>query len=187
MKKIITTVVLLAAIIAGVFSLSSSSDDTGQELTLTNLLDLLYNYEGSGKKPDTPLQFVCRDDVPDGDMEYIEVVYGHGVKQGQKKKVGYEITTTSPHGYFFCMSLDSSTTAGLYYADKGDADRFFASVAQEKSVQFNGKTFNVITKPNDKCLYLATPWGGDEFETHFVLYPPVKEGDFYRIEITVYV
>ena len=186
MKKVITTIVVLAVITAGVFSLSSSSDDTGQEISLTNLLDLLYNYEGTGRKPDTPLQFICRDDVQEGDKHYAEVVYGHGVKKGDKKDVGYEITTSSPHAYFFCMSFDSSVTAGLYYVDKGDAERFLARIAQEKTVQFNGKTFNVITKPDDKRLYITNPWGDGNYETQFALYPITKEGDFYRIEIEVY-
>lgn len=44
MKKVITTLVVLAVIAIGAFSLSSSSDDTGQDITLTNMLDLLYNY-----------------------------------------------------------------------------------------------------------------------------------------------
>lgn len=187
MKKVVTTIFVLAVIAAGSFLLSSSSDDTGQEITLTNLLDLMYNYEGSGRKPNTPLQFICRDKVQHGDKEYVEVVYGHGVKKGDKKEVGYEITTTSPHAYFFCMTFDSSVTAGLYYVDKGDAERFMARVIQTKSVQFNGKTFNVTTKPDDKRIYLTTPRGDGSFDTHFALFPIVQEGDFYRIEIDVYV
>ena len=114
------------------------------------------------------------------------MVYGHGVKKGDKKDVGYEITTSSPHAYFFCMSFDSSVTAGLYYVDKGDAERFLARIAQEKTVQFNGKTFNVITKPDDKRLYITNPWGDGNYETQFAVYPITKEGDFYRIEIEVY-
>jgi hypothetical protein len=54
-------------------------------------------------------------------------------------------------------------------------------------VQFNGKTFNVITKPDDKRIYISTPWGDGNNETTFVLYPIMKEGDFYRIEIEVMV
>ena len=187
MKKVITTLVVLAVIAIGAFSLSSSSDDTGQDITLTNMLDLLYNYEGSGRKPNTPLQFICRDDVQQGNKHYAEVVYGHGVEKGDKKEVGYEINTSSPHAYFFCMAFDNSVTAGLYYVDKGDADRFLARIKQEKKVQFNGKTFNVITKPDDKRIYISTPWGDGNNETKFVLYPIMKEGDFYRIEIEVMV
>jgi hypothetical protein len=84
------------------------------------------------------------------------------------------------------MSFDSSVTAGLYYVDKGDAERFLARIAQEKTVQFNGKTFNVITKPDDKRLYITNPWGDGNYETQFAVYPITKEGDFYRIEIEVY-
>jgi hypothetical protein len=186
MKKIIASLVVLAVIAAGVFSLSSSSDDTGLEISTANLLDLLYNYEGTGRKPNTPLTLVAYDKVKDGTSEYTEVVYGHGVEKGDKKDVGYEINTTSPHGYFFVVSHFTSTQAGLYYVDKGDAERFFERVAKEQTVLFNGKTFNVVTKPDDKRLYLTTPWGNGKNETRFAIFPPVEVGDFYYVEVEIY-
>lgn len=186
MKKIVASIIVLAVIAVGAFSLSSSSDDTGLEISTTDLLDLLYNYEGTGRKPNTPLTLVSYDKVKEGNSEYMEVVYGHGVSKGDKKDVGYEINTTSPHGYFFVVSHFTSTQAGLYYVDKGDADRFFERVAKEQTVKFNGKTFNVVTKADDKRLYLTTPWGNGKTETHFAIFPPVEVGDFYYVEVEIY-
>ncbi len=183
MKHILTPILVLALMAAGVFSLSSSTASTATELSPTHLLDLLYNYEGSGRKPDTPLQFICRDDVAAGDMELIQVVYGHDVEKGSKKAVGYELKATSPHGCYFCVSVDNSTQASLNFKDLGDAERFFDRLCKTESISYNGKTYLVQTKADDKYLYLATPWGCDEYENHFAVCPPVKDKDYYKIEI----
>ena len=121
MKRFASNIIVVAVLSLSVFTLSSFTNGAAEELTFSNLLDLLYRYGEPEAVQNNPLTFLFNDSVQDGEIECIEVVYGSDVEKGKKIDYGYEVLPTSDHACYFRMSLDTSTQANLYFMNKDDA------------------------------------------------------------------
>ena len=159
------------------------------DFTLKNLLDLLYHHGDYELIENSGMKFIYEASLDMGEVEGYELVYGRDIEKGEKKEFGYELKATSPHGFFFEMSFDTSTQASLSFASQDDANTFIETVLNTEPFPYEDKTFYVHPKQQDdgQYIHLQTPYGDDDFETRYVLYPPRPRDGFILIEIEVYV
>ena len=159
------------------------------DFTLKNLLDLLYHHDDYELAENSGMKFIYEASLDMGEVEGYELCYGRDIEKGEKKEFGYLLKATTPHGFFFKISLDTSTQASLSFASQDDVNSFIETVLNTEPFKYDDKTFYVHPKQQDggQYIYLQTPYGDDDFETRYVLYPPSPYEGFYRIEIEVYV
>ncbi len=185
MKRFSSNIIVVAILSLSVFPLSSFTNGAAEELTFSNLLDLLYRYGEPEAVQGNPLTFLFNDSVLDGEIDCIEVVYGSDVEKGKKIDYGYEVLPTSDHACYFRMSLDTSTQANLYFMNKDDADRFLARLAKTAPVTYNEQTYCI--RNQEDGLHISTLRDDGDYNTQYVIYQPVEsDGGFYRVEIEVY-
>ena len=185
MKHFASNIIAVAVMVMSVFTLSSFTTNAAEELTFTNLLDLLYRYGESEAIQNNPMTFLFYDSVQDGEIDCIEVVYGSDVEKGKKIDYGYEVLPTSDHACYFRMSLDTSTQASLYFMSKDDANQFLARLAKTAPVTYNDQTYCI--RVQEDGMHISTLCDDGDYSTQFVVYQPVEsDGGFYRVEIEVY-
>ena len=112
-------------------------------------------------------------------------LYGFGIEKTDKKTLGYNLKSTTRHSCFYKLNEDTSTNPSLNFSDKDDANAFYDKASKCKTIDIDGNTYYIHPK-DDGQIYIETPYGDDDFNTHFVLYRPEKNGDFYRISVEVY-
>ena len=185
MKRFLSNIIVVAALTISVLTLSSFTTGAAEELSFSNLLDLLYRYGEPEAIQNNPLTFLFNDSVQDGEIECIEVVYGSDVEKGKKIDYGYEVLSTSDHACYFRMSLDTSTQANLYFKSKDDADRYIDHLAKTAPVSYNGQTYCI--RNQEDGMHISTLCDDGDYSTQYVIYQPVEsDGGFYRVEIEVY-
>ena len=185
MKRFLSNIIVMAALTMSVLTLSSFTTGAAEELSFSNLLDLLYRYGEPEAIQNNPLTFLFNDSVQDGEIECIEVVYGSDVEKGKKIDYGYEVLSTSDHACYFRMSLDTSTQANLYFKSKDDADRYLARLAKTAPVPYNGQTYCI--RNQEDGMHISTLCDDGDYSTQYVIYQPVEsDGGFFRVEIEVY-
>ena len=185
MKRLASNIIVVAVLAMSVFTLSSFTTSAAEELTFSNLLDLLYRYGEPEAILNNPLTFLFNDSVQDGEIECIEVVYGCDVEKGKKIDYGYEVLPTSDKACYFRMSLDTSTQANLYFKSKDDADRFLDRLSKTAPVPYNGQTYCI--RNQEDGMHISTLCDDGDYSTQYVIYQPVEsDGGFYRVEIEVY-
>ena len=81
MKRFLSNIIVMAALTMSVLTLSSFTTGAAEELSFSNLLDLLYRYGEPEAIQNNPLTFLFNDSVQDGEIECIEVVYGSDVEK----------------------------------------------------------------------------------------------------------
>ena len=185
MKRFLSNIIVVAALTISVLTLSSFTTGAAEELSFSNLLDLLYRYGEPEAIQNNPLTFLFNDSVQDGEIECIEVVYGSDVEKGKKIDYGYEVLSTSDHACYFRMSLDTSTQANLYFKSKDDADRYIDHLAKTAPVSYNGQTYCI--RNQEDGMHISTLCDDGDYSTQYVIYQPVEsDGGFFRVEIEVY-
>lgn len=158
-----------------------------RQLSIEDLLDLLEHYGGAKIVQNGGLTFIYEDEIEstDGDVGEEQIVYGRDIEKGDKKNFGYDLKCTSGHACYYEINLDTSTNPSLCFADKDDADAFYDRAAKCETIDMDGTTYYIHPK-DDGQIYIETPYGDGDFNTHFALSRPEKNGDFYRISVEVY-
>ncbi len=159
------------------------------DFSLKNLLVYLNHYEDYELADKNGLSLIYEDSYQNEEVESIETLYGRDVEKGDKDVLGYQLKATTAHAIYFKMDLDTSTRAEIGFINHDDAKGFIDVVLKSEPVEMDGKTYYVHPKQQDEgqYLYIETPYGEDDFETRFVIYPMEKKDGFYRMEIEVYV
>lgn len=98
-------------------------------------------------------------------LDYEDYVYGRDIYKGEKKGIGYEIIKNKPHAFYFSMSLDTSTNGRLYFATEADANSFYERTSRTAPFYFEDNSTS----------------------TMFAIHRPTCEGEFYMIEVEIYV
>lgn len=153
-------------------------------------MDLVTHYGNAELAENSGLKLIYNDTQEGEDVDEIQMVYGFGVEKAEKKTLGYNLKVTLPHACYFKVNLDTSTNIGLCFASSDDATAFFESVKKLESFDYEDETFYVhpATRSDGK-FYIAVdvPYGDDQYETRFVIYPPEEQGSFSYMEIEPYV
>ena len=115
-------------------------------------------------------------------------MYGFGVEKTDKETLGYNLKSTTQHSCFYQINYDTSTNPSLNFSDEDDANAFYDRASKCETIVIGDKTYYIHEKPEDKYypIHIQTPYGDDDFETHFALSRPEKVGDFYRISVEVF-
>ena len=163
-----------------------------EQFSLNDLVAMIKLTEDDDPEEKTGLSLIYSDEKDDEEeegMSYAVVVYGRDVKKGKKDEwLGYKLKATSGHSIFYQESWDTSTQACLCFVNKEDAKGFFDRASKRERVEYEGETYFVHQNPDDRALYLDTPYGddGEDFATQYALYPPVLEDGFYKIAVEFY-
>lgn len=131
------------------------------------------------------MSLIYKDVIIGEEVDEDEIVYGFGIEKTDKVTLGYNLKSTTRHSCFYQINYDTSTNPNLNFSDKDDANAFYDKASKCKTIDIDGNTYYIHPK-DDGQIYIETPYGDDDFNTHFVLYRPEKSGDFYRISVEVY-
>lgn len=131
------------------------------------------------------MSLIYKDVIIGEEVDEDEIVYGFGIEKTDKVTLGYNLKSTTRHSCFYQINYDTSTNPSLNFSDKDDANAFYDKASKRKTIDIDGNTYYIHPK-DDGQIYIETPYGDDDFNTHFVLYRPEKNGDFYRISVEVY-
>ena len=158
-----------------------------QRFSLNDLLYLTEHYGEPEKAEKSGTKLVYKEFEQEEEVPFVEYVYGCGVMKSTKKEFGYELVSTTPHAFYFSMSLDTSTNARLYFANKDDANSFYDRASNTKPFTFEGKRI-VLQKQSDGKSFLVQEQLKDKStSTIFAIHRASHEGEYYMIEVEIYV
>ena len=158
-----------------------------QRFALNDLLYLTQYYYEKQKAEKSGLYQIYHDSVSDEEMDYEDYVYGRDVYKGKKLGIGYEIIKDKPHAFYFSMSLDTSTNGRLYFANKDDANSFYDRTSRTSPFNFEGKRIVVKKQPDGGSFLVQERFKDKSTSTMFAIHRPTHEGEFYLIEVEIYV
>ena len=158
-----------------------------QRFSLNDLLYLTEHYAESAKAEKSGLSFVYHDSQSDEEMDYDEYVYGRDISKSTKKELGYNLINNTPHAFYFSMSLDTSTNGRLYFYNTLDANDFYERASKTKPFTFEGKHIAVKKESNGKSFLVQEVRKDKSTETKFAIHRPVSEGEYFLIEVEIYV
>ena len=157
-----------------------------QRFSLKDLLYLTQYYHEKDKAEKSGLYMIYHDSVSDEEMDYEEYAYGRDVYKGEKQGIGYEIVKDKPHAFYFTMSLDTSTNGRLYFATEKDANSFFERANQTAPFVFEGKDIIVKQQDDGESFLVQELFEDMSPSTIFAIHRPTQEGEFYKIEVEIY-
>lgn len=159
------------------------------DFDVKKLVMALKHYEDYGLLDSIGLKLIYEDSYQNEEMEEMEVMYGKDIEKGDKEPIGYALKATSDHAFYYSMALDTSTRPNLGFVNKKDALSFIENTLKTEPFSYEGMTYYIHPKERDgeQYIHIETPYGGDDFETRYVLYPPRQDNGFWRIEIEYYV
>ena len=157
-----------------------------KNFSLEKLMSMLTLQDGFEEK--SGMSLIYKDVIIGEEVDEDEIVYGFGIEKTDKKTLGYNLKSTTRHSCFYKLNEDTSTNPSLNFSDKDDANAFYDKASKCKTIDIDGTTYYIHEKQDDKYypIHIQTPYGDDEFETHFALSRPEKNGDFYRISVEVF-
>lgn len=158
-----------------------------QRFSLDDLLYLTEHYAESAKAEMSGLSFIYHDSQSDEDMDYDVYVYGRDVSRSTKKELGYNLISNTPHAFYFSMSLDTSTNGGLYFYNTLDANDFYERAVKTKPFTFEGKHITVKKEPDGKSFLVQEVLKDKSTNTKFAIHRPVGNGEYFLIEVEIYV
>ena len=158
-----------------------------QQFSLHDLLYLTQYYYEKEKAEKSGLYQIYHDSVSDEEMAYDEYVYGRDIYKGAKQGIGYQIIKDKPHAFYFSMSLDTSTNGRLYFATEDDANRFYDRASRTKPFNFEDKRISVKKQADGESFLVQELFDDMSPSTIFAIHRPVQEGEFYMIEVEIYV
>ena len=158
-----------------------------QRFSLNDLLYLIEHYAESAKAEKSGLSLIYHDSQSGEEMDCDEYVYGRDISKSTKKELGYDLITNTPHAFYFSMSLDTSTNGRLYFYNSLDANDFFERVGKTKPFTFEGKHIAVKKDSNGKSFLIQEVRKDKSTDTMFAIHRPVSEGEYFMIEVEIYV
>ena len=134
------------------------------------------------------LSLIYKDAIIGDEIDEDEIVYGFGVEKTDKKALGYNLKSSTRHSFYYQIDENTSINPSLNFSDEDDANAFYDKALKCETIVIGDKTYYIHEKPDDKYypIHIQTPYGDDDFETHFALSRPEKIGDFYRISVEVF-
>lgn len=173
---------------------TETADTVGQtpyrlNFDVKQLVAILKHYEDYELIDSIGLKLIYEDSQQSEEVEESEVMYGKDVEKGEKNRIGWTLKATSDHAIYYSMALDTSTRPNLGFVNKADVNTFIDSTLKTAPFNYEDLTYYIHPKEQDDGLYIYidTPYGDDNYETRYVIYPPRQEEGFWRIEIEVYV
>ena len=158
-----------------------------QQFSLKDLMYLRQYYFEKDKAEKSGLYQIYHDSVTDEEMDYEEYAYGRDVYKGEKKGIGYEIIKDKPHAFYFTMSLDTSTNGRLYFATKEDANNFYERASRTAPFKFEDMRIGVKKQADGESFLVQELFDDMSPSTNFAIHRPTQEGEFYMIEVEIYV
>lgn len=158
-----------------------------QRFALNDLLYLTQYYHLKDKAEKSGLMWIYHDSVTDEEIDYEDYVYGRDVYKGVKLPIGYKIIKDKPHAFYFSMSLDTSTNGRLYFANKNDANSFYDRTRRTIPFYFEGKRIVVKGQPDGGSFLVQERFKDKSTSTMFAIHRPTHEGEFYMVEVEIYV
>ena len=163
---------------------------TDTAFDVKKLVMALKHYEDYELLDGIGLKLIYEDSYQNEEMEEMEVMYGKDIVKGSKEEpIGYALKTTSDHAFYYSMALDTSTRPNLGFVNQKDALSFIENTLKTEPFGYEGMTYYIHPKERDgeRYIHIETPYGSDDFETCYVLYPLRQDNGFWRIEIEYYV
>ena len=158
-----------------------------QRFSLNDLLYLTEHYSEAAKAEKSGLAFVYHDSQLSDEVDEDEYVYGRDISKSTKKELGYELICNTPHAFYFSMTLDTSTNGRLYFYNTLDAMDFYERASKTKPFTFEGKQI-IVKKESDGKSFLVQEVRKDKStDTIFAVHSPVSAGEFFLIDVEIYV
>jgi len=166
--------------------LEDEAEQFCKNFSLEKLMVLLTQQDNFVEK--SGLSLIYKDVNIGEEVDEVEIVYGFGIEKTDTKTLGYNLKSTTKHSCFYQINYDTSTNPSLNFSDKDDANAFYDKASKCETIVIGDTTYYIHEKTDDKYypIHIETPYGDDDFETHFALSRPEKEGDFYRISVEVF-
>lgn len=161
-----------------------------QDFDVKQLVMALKHYEDYELLDGIGLKLIYEDSYQNEEMEESEVMFGKDIEKGSKEHpIGFALKATSDHAFYYSMALDTSTRPNLGFVNQKDALSFIENTLKTEPFDYEGMTYYIHPKERDgeRYIHIETPYGGDDFETRYVLYPVKQDNGFWRIEIEYYV
>lgn len=159
------------------------------DFDVKKLVMALKHYEDYELLDSIGLTLIYEDSYQNEEMEEMEVMYGKDIEKGGKERIGFALKATSDHAFYYSMALDTSTRPNLGFVNQADVLSFIDSTLKTEPFDYEGMTYYIHPKERDgeQYIHIETPYGDDDYETRYVLYPPRQENGFWRVEIEYYV
>lgn len=158
-----------------------------RRFSLQDLLYLTEHYAERSKAEMSGLYFIYHESEQEEEINSVEYVYGRDIARSTKKSFGYELINETSHAFYFSMSLDTSTNGRLYFASKADANAFYERASKTKPFMFETKRIVVKKQPDGKSFLVQEQLNDTSFSTIFALHRPDRAGEYYEMDVEIYV
>ena len=158
-----------------------------QRFSLNDLLYLTEHYAQSVKAEKSGLSFIYHESITGEEMDADEYVYGHNISKSTKKDFGYELVGNTPHAFYFSMTLDTSTNGRLYFYNTLDAMDFYERASKTKPFTFEGKQIVVKNGSDGKSFLVQEVRKNKSTDTMFAIHSPESAGEYFVVEVEIYV
>lgn len=158
-----------------------------EKFTITNILNLLKNYDNVESAQKCGFSLVYRDFEDGGgeDPDCLEIVYGYDVEKGGKGNYGYEIISKSNYACYFKYNLDTSTSASLHFKDSSDADFFQEQAEKYGLLVYENSMFVPKKKMSSGYHYVdSLDWDG-EYAPIYAIGRTESENGWYTVSIGI--
>ena len=85
------------------------------------------------------------------------------------------------------MSLDTSTNGRLYFATEADANSFYERTSRTAPFYFEDKCIVVEQQADCESFLVKEMFEDNSTSTMFAIHRPTREGEFYMVEVEIYV
>ena len=157
-----------------------------QYFSLKDLLYLTQHYDESAIAEKSGLALVHHNSEQSGEIDCEEYIYGRDIMFSSKNG-SYDVTNVRPHGFYFVMSLDTSTNGFLYFMNMLDATDFYERALKTKPFTFENMHITVKKESNGKSFLVQEIMRDKTASTMFAVHSPERDGDHYKIYIEIYV
>lgn len=157
-----------------------------QYFSLKDLMYLTQHYYESAIAEKSGLVLVHHNSEQSGEIDCEEYIYGRDIMLSSKNGT-YDITNVRPHGFYFVMSLDTSTNGRLCFYNSLDANDFYERASKTKSFTFEGKHITIKKEFDGKSFLVQEVRKDKSTDTKFAIHRPVSEGEYFLIEVEIYV
>ena len=166
--------------------LEDEAEQLCKNFSLEKLMDMLTLQENCMEK--CGLSLIYKDAIIGDEVDEDEIVYGFGVEKTDKETLGYKLKSTTRHSFYYQIDENTSINPSLNFSDEDDANAFYDKALKCETIVIGDTTYYIHEKPDDKYypIHIQTPYGDDDYQTHFALSRPEKNGDFYRISVEVF-
>ena len=155
-----------------------------EQLSLDDLIGMVKHYDKPEYFQKKGLNLIYKDVDDSEEVESIEIVYGRDVEKTEKRQNGYGLNHTLSHCCFFMVNIDTSTSMGLYFGNKDDANHFFERALKYGLMEHDGYYYVPRKKlPKGDPVHVDTlDFGGDESPI-YIIHKPEYERGFFCINI----